>query len=142
MLSCSTVGSGISASRLLITLSLFRTGAMRTDAVKHWLKKRLESAGLYVRKSAGLPVGLDVFRDLERWETAPTIILDIGAHMGESCKSFSTKFPSVKIFAFEPVAANFQRLKVNTSNLFSVECINAGVGSTACPQPCFTGACG
>jgi FkbM family methyltransferase len=108
-----------------------RVGVMHTDALKQWLKNRLEGAGLYVRKRAGLPVGFDVFRDLERWQSStPAIILDIGAYVGEYTVWFSTKYPNAKIFAFEPVAANFQQLKANMVNFPGVECVNAAVGSS------------
>ena len=40
-------------------------------------------------------------------------ILDIGANIGEYTIAFSSLFPSAKIFAYEPVGAAFERLKLN-----------------------------
>ncbi len=93
------------------------------------LKKRLEQSGWFIRRVAGLPLGVSLYKDLEHYGVSELrFILDIGAHVGESSMDFSIRHPEAKIIAFEPVKANFDRLLMNIRGFNSIQCINAAVG--------------
>lgn len=53
-------------------------------------------------------------------------IFDIGSCEGEDSIKYSRLFPNSKIYAFEPVFENFEKIKKNikTYNINNVECIN------------------
>ena len=54
-------------------------------------------------------------------ETAPELILDLGAHMGASVLYFRERFPDARIVALEPDPTTYERLLRNTSQLTAVE---------------------
>ncbi len=61
----------------------------------------------------------------------PVVILDVGAHYGETIKLFYKKFKLKKIYSFEASPKNFQILKKNTNKYphDKVEIYNFGLGS-------------
>lgn len=101
-------------------------------SLKEALKRQLRKSGWYVRKAEGLPVGIDLFRDLGKFGVAPKCILDIGAHHGETCIEYATVFPSACIFAFEPVSANFVELKKAIFKHPMIFPVAAAVGDYSC----------
>lgn len=60
----------------------------------------------------------------------PKLIIDGGANIGMSALYFARRFPTSKIIAIEPDAANFSLLKRNTRDFPSVEPVQAGVWSS------------
>lgn len=56
-----------------------------------------------------------------------SIIIDIGAHWGESAITFNKFYPENKIVSFEPNNNAFQRLKKNTKKL-NIDLFNYGIG--------------
>ena len=56
------------------------------------------------------------------------ILIDVGAHHGESIKLFTKYFKIKKILAFEPSVENFLILKNKTKNLNNLELHNIAVG--------------
>tara|TARA_X000001036_G_scaffold63059_1_gene53573 strand:- start:756 stop:1472 length:717 start_codon:yes stop_codon:yes gene_type:complete len=60
----------------------------------------------------------------------PIVVLDIGAHYGETIKLFLNKLKIQKIYSFEPSPYNFQVLKKNISKYQpnKVEIFNFGLG--------------
>lgn len=92
------------------------------------LKRRIQESGWYVRKAAGLPVGVDLFEDLRRFGIRPKCLLDIGAHHGHTAIKYVERFPGCRIFAFEPVSANFNRLKNAVSHLPAITPVRSAVG--------------
>jgi FkbM family methyltransferase len=102
---------------------------MFMNLIKRITKKVLQKNGWFLRKSRGLPAGVDLLLDLERLPTVPVqIIFDVGAHHGETAKSFLEAFPRAVIYSFEPVAANFACLTVNTARLPNVKCFQIALG--------------
>lgn len=93
------------------------------DLLKKHLKKSITSRGWFVRKIAGLPAGILLDAD---WRHAqlpePQVILDVGAHRGETCVASADFFPKALIHAFEPVRENFTALCQLTRNLPQVHC--------------------
>jgi len=64
------------------------------------------------------------------------VIFDVGANWGEFSKKIRAAFPSARVFAFEPLPSNFEKLKANLDGL-EVECWNLGLGSTSGTQALF-----
>ncbi|MBI2597954.1 MAG: FkbM family methyltransferase [Candidatus Diapherotrites archaeon] len=50
---------------------------------------------------------------LEHDFSSPKTIIDIGAHIGSFSAYYAKKFPSAKIFCFEPMPQNFELLEKN-----------------------------
>ncbi len=57
-----------------------------------------------------------------------SVLLDVGAHHGESIKIFSKNFKIDKIFAFEPSKKNFEVLKNKTKNIKGLKIFNIALG--------------
>jgi FkbM family methyltransferase len=57
----------------------------------------------------------------------PSNILDAGANIGLSSIFFSKKFPSSKVFSFEPDKENFEMLQINTKNEKNIFCFNNAI---------------
>lgn len=95
---------------------------------KTTLKRRIQDSGWYVRKTDGLAVGVDLFRDLKKFGICPKCILDIGAHHGDVALSYANGFPGSSVVAFEPVESNFLELKKATAHNGNIVVVNAAVG--------------
>lgn len=61
----------------------------------------------------------------------PKVILDAGANVGYASAFFALQFPSAKIIAIEPEAANFQLLKQNTAAFPNVTALQAAIWPTS-----------
>lgn len=92
------------------------------------LRRQLQNQGWYVRKTAGLPVGVDLCSDLQKFGIAPRCILDIGAHHGQTALGYAASFPGSRVFAFEPVSSNFAALTKATAGNPAIIPINAALG--------------
>lgn len=84
----------------------------------------LDARGFFVRRSAGLSVGVNFERDWsQHWRLpTPAVVFDVGAHRGESVARFHAAFPQARILAFEPVRANYAVLEANCRGLPWVSC--------------------
>ena len=81
------------------------------SVIKRIAKEFLGKNGWFLRKTKGLPAGVDLFLDLARLTPfPPETIFDVGAHRGETAKAFANGFPKAFIYSFEPVSANFAPL--------------------------------
>jgi len=97
---------------------------------KDFARQWLQSKGWFVRKTAGLPAGTDLGIDWQRAGLPPArLVLDVGAHCGETCRSLLQLFPETHIHAFEPVRENFNRLAEATRNEPNVHCHPLALGS-------------
>jgi FkbM family methyltransferase len=56
------------------------------------------------------------------------VILDIGANIGITSTYLATRFPKARIFAFEPVPANFAVLKENVGQFENVRALPVALG--------------
>jgi len=61
-------------------------------------------------------------------EVTPSVILDIGANIGITSIWLAKKFPSARIYAFEPLQENFSLLSKNTSPYPNITILNYGLG--------------
>src|SRR4029077_11336648 len=67
----------------------------------------------------------------------PKVIMDVGAHFGESALEYTSRFPAAKIFAFEPEAKNFQSLVSNVAGFSQISCVKAAMGDRAGRAPIY-----
>lgn len=77
--------------------------------------------------------GIDPLNDIGRLTsiTAFQTVLDVGAHEGETSLHYAAAIPSAKVFAFEPVRANYAKLRKNVRGVSRITCVNQAVGSVA-----------
>jgi FkbM family methyltransferase len=75
----------------------------------------------------------------------PKVILDIGSNIGASVLYFHERFPSARIYAFEPHPETFRVLQANVGSIPSAEIFNCALGATnarisaACDRIDFSG---
>src|SRR5438045_9576180 len=60
----------------------------------------------------------------------PKVILDIGSNIGTSILFFHKRFPSARIYAFDPQPETFRVLQANVSSVPQVEIFNCALGAT------------
>lgn len=76
---------------------------------KGFIRRHLARRGWLVQRTAGLSGGISLEHDL--LQTArfpvPRVVLDVGAHHGETAERFFHCFPSTQIISLEPTALNF-----------------------------------
>ena len=58
------------------------------------------------------------------------VVIDVGANVGDYSRKVREANSRVRIYAFEPHPATYQKLKKNTTDL-RIDAINAGVGSSS-----------
>lgn len=58
----------------------------------------------------------------------PKVIVDLGAHFGDTALYYHARYPNAQIIAVEPVKANFRRLQKNTENIDTIHCVHAAIG--------------
>lgn len=63
------------------------------------------------------------------WELSfsPKIILDLGAHFGDTALYYHLRYPDAQIFAIEPAPETFKRLEKNVSSIKNITAIQAGI---------------
>jgi FkbM family methyltransferase len=61
------------------------------------------------------------------------VLVDVGANVGDFSRLLREQFPSARIYAFEPLAPTFARLRERTAGL-NIRCVNAGLGSKEGPS--------
>jgi FkbM family methyltransferase len=88
---------------------------MIISIIKRGVRGFLESNGYYLQQRVALPYGLDYMLDIERlcraWNFSVLTFFDVGANWGETSTRALTRFPGARIFAFEPSAGTFARLR-------------------------------
>jgi len=87
----------------------------------------------YLQNVMDIAVLREVFVDLEyAWipTVNPRIIIDLGAHFGDTALYYHARFPEATIIAVEPSPENFCRLKMHTKHIDKIVCVQAAVGSS------------
>lgn len=77
-----------------------------------------KTAGYWVHKLDTLPVGADLFYDIQEkiGYKSLDVLFDVGANMGQTRNWFRYYKPQAKIFCFEPVKSTFGQLVNNCKN--------------------------
>jgi FkbM family methyltransferase len=61
----------------------------------------------------------------------PDVVFDVGANIGRTALAFARGFPEATVYAFEPVAATFQRLTENVAAEARIRPVNLALGRRA-----------
>ncbi len=86
---------------------------------------------LYLRSLMDVGVLLEVFVDKEySWcpVSNPQVIIDLGAHFGDTVLYYHALFPTAKIIAVEPSAENYERLVKHVGHIHNVTLVHAAIG--------------
>ena len=60
----------------------------------------------------------------------PSIVFDVGAHLGQTALHFRKSFRTATIHCFEPVEDNFKKLKLNTKGRDRIHINQLALGSS------------
>lgn len=87
--------------------------------MKGIIKQVLRNRGWFVRKSSGLPAGVDLHTDISRDANprAFEVVVDVGANVGHMSKTFAECFEKAHVYSFEPIPDTFAILKQSTANV-------------------------
>lgn len=97
------------------------------------LAKRFIEARTNTRLYRELPRGTDLFVDLREYfpRFDVRVVFDVGANVGQSALPFLEQYPDCHVYCFEPVEANFQKLRARLGNNERVRCVQAALGRSA-----------
>lgn len=107
------------------------TGGRTMKRVTQTVLGRLD---LDLRRRSGIQFGQQWDRDarcLMGSRAARSLLIDVGANIGQTAFTLAKTFPGATIFSFEPVPATFAELRRNTAHLSGVECVNAALSDSA-----------
>jgi FkbM family methyltransferase len=92
--------------------------------VREFVEQALERGGVYAWRRATLPRGVDWLLDVERLlaPRGPSVVLDVGANVGQTTLSVKRRFPIATVHAFEPVRSSFEALRAAVGHLPGVHC--------------------
>jgi FkbM family methyltransferase len=99
------------------------------SAIKKRTARAIRRMGLDLRLRRSVPFGV-------RWEDdlayclqgrSPEVIVDVGAHYGETAQRMVSRFPSARLHCFEPMPESFRRLCRAVEGL-DVVCVQAALG--------------
>ncbi len=86
---------------------------------------------VYVESIVDLAALKEVFL-LEEYNWMPTknpkVIIDLGAHYGDTALYYHAKYPEAQIYAIEPAPDTFKRLVENTRDIENITAIQGGLG--------------
>lgn len=81
--------------------------------------------------AARFPVGVRFCHDLSRFlGDGPTMIIDVGANVGQSALAFSAYWPQATIHSFEPVLATFSELTQRCISRPRIYCHQCALGDS------------
>ena len=111
---------------LRFTLDTVRRQQSRSLATFNWHGRR-------IRYRPGTSDGAMIYDALLKSEYCvpaslkPNVIIDIGSNIGSSIIYFQRRFPSARIYGFEPHPENFRLLELNVSRIPLVSVFNFGL---------------
>lgn len=100
--------------------------------IKGLIKRVLSNLGLKVSRIKKEHWGVDLFIDISRLIDLNDIkvVFDVGANIGQSRNVYLKKFPSSKIFSFEPIKSTFKTLKESNPDVDKAFSFNLALGET------------
>ncbi len=93
----------------------------------HYLDK---SFNIYIDSNVDLAALYEVFVAEEySWDAVndPKIIIDLGAHFGDTTLYYHLKYPEAMIYALEPAPDTFNKLCINVSKIKNIIPVNIGI---------------
>jgi FkbM family methyltransferase len=75
--------------------------------------------------------GINLFEDLRQWlpSLRIEIVFDVGANVGQSARKYMNEFHGSRIYCFEPVGENFQKLVENLRGQQNVQSFKLALSS-------------
>src|SRR5712691_4485105 len=104
----------------------------RNGSLTRTVKAIAASLGYELARRRPYSNDLDAFAQQHRMlaNLPSQIIFDVGAHKGETSKTYAALFPNAKIYAFEPFQESFEALARNTAGLPQVTVHPVGFAET------------
>ncbi len=100
--------------------------------IKNILREVLRQCGYEFHRRGMPPYGVSPWADAARYrQKRMTMLVDVGANIGQTSLEFYEYFPAAAIHAFEPVQATYRKLKENTSHVRGIQTHQLAVGATA-----------
>lgn len=98
--------------------------------LKELARAVLASLGLHVFRISTIPRGISIGIDLQRIfrQHPPSVILDVGANVGQYSKFFAATFPRAMIWAIEPVTSTYRLLVENSKANSRIRAENLALG--------------
>lgn len=92
-----------------------------------------KTTGYWLHKQSNLPVGADLFVDINHKINYPSlnVLFDVGANVGQTRRYFRFHLPDARIYSFEPVQATFQQLKNSVAGDANCVLENMALGDEA-----------
>jgi len=77
-----------------------------------------------------VPYGVDIFKDIKSRTSGynPSMIVDVGANVGDMTALFRTHYSQAEIYSIEPVSSTFNKLEQRFKNDEAIKCYNVGLG--------------
>lgn len=69
-----------------------------------------------------------VLNEYEWCPIEPAVIVDLGAHFGDTTLYYHARFPHARIIAVEPSPENYERLVKHTSSISQITAVQAAIG--------------
>ena len=71
--------------------------------------------------------------DREKWlqELGIDLVIDVGAHRGESASRFLKTFPTVEVYSYEPLSDCYRALSMLQKQDSRLKCFNMALGESA-----------
>src|SRR2546430_2092256 len=84
-----------------------------------------------LKRRPGESQGIDFIAEIRSRLPALNVktVFDVGAHIGMTALEYSDAFPSADVYAFEPSADNFERMKLNLIGKPDIKLHRIGMGS-------------
>lgn len=130
------LSGGVLSIRLILTLQFWFFYITRkffsiTHDYKIIIRFNKKTIPLFLKYPMDVAVLREIFIDKE-YEWCPTedpqVIIDLGAHFGDTALYYHARFPNARIIAVEPSPENFARLVKNTSGISNIVPVQAAVG--------------
>lgn len=77
-----------------------------------------------------LPYGVDVFKDIKSRvrKYNPSVIVDVGANVGDMTALFRAHYSQADIYSIEPISSTFSQLEKRFKNDGAIKCHKIGLG--------------
>jgi FkbM family methyltransferase len=103
---------------------------MVTKLIARGIRAALDEMGYVLWKKDFLQYGISVYDDIARlnraWDRSVNTFFDVGANVGQTTRQVLRRFPSARVYAFEPHPTSFRALAAITDKRLSAHQIALG----------------
>ena len=128
-------GSFFDFIRILIQLEFFvitrKLGIIKKDFRFSYIQNNI-NVNLFLQKTIDIAVLKELYIQKEyAWFPIknPQVIIDLGAHFGDTTLYYHAQYPDAKIIAVEPSPTSFERLKKHVADIPQIIPVCAAVGA-------------